>query len=42
MDILSTYNSEMIESQGSAALFLKDQPGEMDSNTYRGARWCSS
>ena len=37
MDILLTSNNEMIESQGYAALFLKDQPGEMDSNTYIGS-----
>ena len=34
MDILLTSNSEMLESQGYAALFLKDRSGEMDSNTY--------
>ena len=27
----------MIESQACAALFLKDHPGEMDSNTYIGS-----
>ena len=37
MDILLTSDSEMIESQGYAALFLKDQPGEIDSNTYIGS-----
>ena len=37
IDILLTSNNEMIESQGYAALFLKDQPGEMDSNTYIGS-----
>ena len=37
MDILLTSNNEMIESQGYAALFLKVQPGEMDSNTYIGS-----
>ena len=37
MDILLTSNDEMVTSQGYAALFLKDQAGEMDSNTYIGS-----
>ena len=37
MDILLTSNIEMIESQGYAALFLKDQPREMDFNSYIGS-----
>ena len=37
VNLLSTCNNEMIESQCYAALFVKYHPGEMDSNTYIGS-----